>query len=551
MKSIHLIVLLIAGFVLYYLLPMNLRALWQPDETRYAEISREMLASGNWIVPKFFGLNYFEKPVAGYWINNIGQGLFGHTNAGVRAGSVISTTLTAFLVAWLGWYMWHDRRLAIMSGVIYLTMLLVYGVGTYAVLDPIVTLWMTIVMCTLWLAFQAKTIGGKISWWIVTGLACGMGVMTKGFLVLAVPVVSCLPWVFLHRRKTELLIFGWLAVVSAVVIVLPWGLAIHYQEPDFWRWFFWVEHIQRFAGDNAQHQAPFWYYLPLMLVGALPWAGHLPGAIIGAWKKRLMAPQFWLLCFIIMPLILYSIGKGKLLTYILPCFAPLSLLIAHYIFFEDKGGAGINDWINITVGVIGMVGIVGGVAPWGIYPLYTYDELLRVAAAVLIFLGWAGAGWYSLMGGSARRYFSAVCPLNMALLVGFAVPAEIEDVKQPQAFITSVRETLQESRYILVQNPGIASAVAWELERSDIILFEDQGEMQYGLTKPEGRSQFVKANHFKQWLAHHRSAGSISVLLYLSTDEAANSVIYALPAPDATHSRGRLLLLQYFNDKGI
>ncbi|WP_145571516.1 lipid IV(A) 4-amino-4-deoxy-L-arabinosyltransferase [Yersinia bercovieri] len=535
-------------FALVYLLPVNSRLFWQPDETRYAEISREMLQRGDWIVPHLLGIRYFEKPIAGYWFNNISQWIFGDTNFAVRFGSIFSTALSAILIYWLATLLWRNRATSLLATLIYLSMLLVFGIGTYAVLDPMISLWLTASMVCFYLTLRAETSTQKAGAYLLLGLACGMGFMTKGFLALAIPVISVLPIVIQQKRVKELLIFGPIAIVSAVLLSLPWALAIAQREPDFWHYFFWIEHIQRFAEKDAQHKAPFWYYLPILCLGVLPWLGLLPGALLKGWRERVARPElFFLLSWVLMPLLFFSVAKGKLPTYILPCMAPLSLLMAAYATDCANNlrmrALKVNGVINFLFGLVCAlavlvidVGLVSGLVAYG------PQEHQKVVLATVAFAGWGLVGLITWRNDARHWRWAAVCPLLFVLLVGYLIPQQVIDSKQPQNFIKHNFSELNSSRYVLADSVGVAAGLAWQLKRSDILMLSEKGELTYGLNYADSKNQFVSGEDFSQWLARARQQGDVSLVMQLSRDEAIPAY---LPAADKVNLMNRLALLWY------
>ncbi len=540
--------LLALFFALVYLLPINSRLLWQPDETRYAEISREMLQRGDWVVPHLLGIRYFEKPIAGYWFNNISQWILGDTNFAVRFGSIFSTALSAVLVYWLATLLWRNRSTSFLAALIYLSMLLVFSIGSYAVLDPMISLWLTASMVCFYLTLRAETAKQKIGAYLLLGLACGMGFMTKGFLALAVPVISVLPIVIQQKRVKDLIVFGPIAIVGAVILSLPWALAIAQREPDFWHYFFWVEHIQRFAEKDAQHKAPIWYYLPILCLGVLPWLGLLPAALLKGWRERVARPElFFLLSWVLMPLIFFSVAKGKLPTYILPCMAPLSLLMAAYaIDCANKmhmRALKVNGAINLIFGFICALAILVIDMGWvGYLVVYGPQEHQKVILAVIAFAGWGLVGFATMRNNARHWRWAAACPLLFILLVGYLIPQQVIDSKQPQNFIQNNFNELSSSRYVATDSVGVAAGLAWELKRSDILMFSEKGELSYGLNYLDSGDSYIRAQDFSDWLVHARQKGDVSLVIQLSRNE---KIPDSLPAADKVSLMNRLALLWY------
>lgn len=263
----------VAIFLILYIVLLGVRPLVIPDETRYAEIAREMLASHDWIVPRLNGMRYFEKPVLGHWLNAAALRLFGENAFAVRFPSAAAAGLTALLLwVWARRFRGLSRAgppgnaIALLAVTVFLLSFEVFALGVFCLLDSLLSLFVTAAIVLLDFAYDQRAAGARMLLLMAAGLACGLAFLTKGFLALAIPVVVIGPFVLWQGRLRVCLRTAWVPLVVAGLTVLPWGIAIYRREPDFWHYFFWTEHVQRFFWpQQAQHPFPFWFYVPILV----------------------------------------------------------------------------------------------------------------------------------------------------------------------------------------------------------------------------------------------------------------------------------------------
>ncbi|AZV27285.1 lipid IV(A) 4-amino-4-deoxy-L-arabinosyltransferase [Pseudomonas syringae] len=534
--------LLLGIFLLAYLLPLGSHGLWIPDETRYAQISQEMLLSGNWVSPHFMNLRYFEKPAAGYWMIALGQAVFGQNLFGVRFASALSTGLSVLLCFLIARRLWNDPRKSFVCALLYMSFVIVAGQAGYANLDPQFTFWVNLSLVALWFALDSRSNGQRLAGWAVLGLACGMGFMTKGFLAWLLPVLIALPWMLWQKRWKELLLYGPLAIAVAIIVSLPWVLAVHGQEPDYWRFFFWHEHIRRFAGDDAQHDAPWWFYLPLLVAFSLPWVGMLPVAFKQAWQTRRDTGIAFLGLWLLMPLLFFSLSNGKLPTYILPCLLPLALLLGHALAdrlrLEQGRALGLNGLLNLSLGLVTLIGLVYVQLK---RPLYDH-ELHSLVLVFIALTGWIISNLLQAFRPLQCWAAPAVGSLLLIALLPAALPKSVVANKMPDQFVLAHQTELATTTHLLSNDLGAASALSWRVKRPQVAMYNTIGELKYGLAYPDGIHQRVDPDQVQQWMREARKTGSVGVVMRVKGQDELDE-LDRLPKDGVRYEQGNLVIM--------
>ncbi|SMQ23604.1 4-amino-4-deoxy-L-arabinose transferase [Pseudomonas helmanticensis] len=532
---------LIFAFVLFYLLPLMSHGLWIPDETRYGQISQEMLLSGNWVAPHFMGIRYFEKPIAGYWMIAIGQAIFGDNLFGVRIASALSSGASVWLAYVLARRLWNSPRISAACALLYMSFGLIAGQAGYANLDPQFTLWVNLSLVAVWFAIDSRSVKARLGSWALLGAACGMGLMTKGFLALLLPVLIALPYMIWQRRFAELLRYGLVAVLVAALVSVPWALAVQAREPDFWRFFFWHEHIRRFAaGDDAQHARPWWFYLPLLFAATLPWAMLLPSTLIRTWREKRQPKIAFLALWFLLPLAFFSLSSGKLPTYLMPCLLPLALLmghnVVHWLQQRDSRILRLNGVINTALASVALIALIYLQTSKDIY---THSEMFSLSLVFIVLIGWIIANALQIM---RPLTLWAMPALGIGLLIALlpaAMPALIVDSKMPDQFIAEHQQALSETASLLSNDLGAASALSWRLQRPQVDLLNTVGELKYGLEDPAMASRKVSLADVGEWMTQARKKGSVAVVMRVNSTQDEQE-IGLLPADGKHYQRGNL-----------
>lgn len=327
---------LLGGFLFFFRL--GVPGLMDPDEGRYAEIAREMLASGDFITPQLNFLPYLEKPPLVYWLTALLLKLCGSAEWAVRLVPALSALGGMWAVSWLATQLW-DPETALVSAIITAT-----STGFF-LLGRILTLDMTLTCSLSWgvaLAYVAWRNGTR-RYLLWAYLMLGLGVLTKGPVALVLPALIFLIALIMAgqgRQWRRLWHPG--GALLLVLLVLPWYILVAWQDPEFGRYFFWEEHVQRFLTPRIHAGQPFYFYVGVVLVGFLPWTFLLPwgwGATTGDLRgSQAAADRRFLIIWFGVVFVFFSLARAKLFPYLLPGLPPLALLMGKALV-----GAGAQD----------------------------------------------------------------------------------------------------------------------------------------------------------------------------------------------------------------
>ena len=493
-------------FVLLWGMGLATRSITRPDEGRYAEIAREMAVSGNWITPRLNGIPYFEKPPLQYWATAESIEVLGPTALAAR----LWTALMGLLGVWVVWRS-GDRLFGHGSGkwaALVLVSSLYYAVlGHINSLDMGVSVWMTVSVC----AFLRAQVEDR-RWMMLAWAGAAAAMLSKGLMALVLPGGALIlyslwtrdlsPWRRLDPIRGALIFLA---------LAAPWFMLSGAAHPEFLRFFFIHEHLERFTSTVHQRVEPFWYFLPILLAGWLPWTGLLYASVIRplrGFHSRAFSPQRFLALYALLVVLFFGLSGSKLPAYILPAFPPIALLMGRTLAQRPRlpmSAMGLALlWSATLTFAAAALRFPDLAAQWGIHPDIDED----MVAAYQHFAVWILAASSVLMAGVllALRWRATVLKAFATLALSSLMAAQLlmqgsetlADFTSSQRIATDYAAEFRAASHIYSVGT-YDQTLDYYLQRT-VVLVAFQDELAFGLTLEPWQSVPTLAAFRHLWL---------------------------------------------------
>jgi len=320
---------------------LEYRGLFTPDEGRYADIAREMLDSNDWVTPRLNGIKYLEKPPLQYWATAGAFAVLGVDEWTARLWPAYTGFLGIALMAFAGFRLaprspWLPTALMAAGSWGY------FLGGQFLTLDMGLTFFLTVAMLGFLLSRRAGIgLSAERGWMILawSGMACA--VLSKGIVGIVIPALALMVYVALERDLSPLKRLHWAPGLAAFgAIALPWFVLAQQRNPEFFDFFFIREHFERYLLPDHHRPGPWWYFVPVLLVGLLPWTPSIPAAFARAWRASAppgFKPDRFLVIWTGVVVVFFSASHSKLPGYVLPALPAILLLLArHYPALSER-----------------------------------------------------------------------------------------------------------------------------------------------------------------------------------------------------------------------
>ena len=325
------ILLLLMIYSLIWFGTLNYRHLIPSDEGRYAEMAREMLVTGDWVTPRYNGYKYFEKPPLQVWATAAIFQVFGIGDWQARLWTALTGFLTILAIGFTGTRIYSARAGWLAAVVLASSPMWVIS-GHFNSLDMGLSAFLVAALCSLLLAQTSHNKSSCRNWMWACWVFMALATLSKGVIGAAIPAmvfvaysISTWDW----KIWTRLRLFS--GTIVFLLITAPWFILVAQRNPEFLEFFFIHEHLQRFTQDAHSRTGPIYYFVPLLLIGIIPWVLQIPGALVQAWqeRRREFSSGWLLVCWFVVIFAFFSMSRSKLPGYIIPIFPALALLIGH------------------------------------------------------------------------------------------------------------------------------------------------------------------------------------------------------------------------------